>query len=292
MHAPTAAGYAAEEPTHAPPWHSLVVWDASLNALATGLFLVVAVAELARPAVFARLADWAYPIALVVLLADLTCLVLDLGSTLRFHHMLRVFKPSSPMSLGTWCLSAFSFPLTGLAALGLLTAFGVLSPDSAAVGWVRLALLVVTLPFAFGSAAYKGVLFSTSAQPGWRDARWLGAYHLASAVAMGAAGLLGLAAAAGFDRAGDALRPAAAVSIVAQTLPLALLGGELWPTLARRHSGGRLAGTVVLAVGGGVALPLVLLWVGGAAAIIAAAAATLAGCWVVRHEVVMLPHAE
>ena len=31
------------------------------------------------------------------------------------------------------------------------------------------------------------MLFSTTAQPGWRDARWLGAYHTASSVALGAA---------------------------------------------------------------------------------------------------------
>ena len=32
---------------------------------------------------------------------DLLFLVLDLGDPLRFHYMLRVFKPSAPMSLGT-----------------------------------------------------------------------------------------------------------------------------------------------------------------------------------------------
>ena len=44
-------------------------------------------------------------------------LVLDLGDPLRFHHMLRVFKPSSPMSLGTWSLAAYSLPLTLIVAI-------------------------------------------------------------------------------------------------------------------------------------------------------------------------------
>src|SRR3954452_5717201 len=112
MHtAPRSAGYADREVTQPPNWHGLVVADVFLNAVATGLFLVAAVGELARPDLFAPVVVWAYPVALVLLLADLSCLVLDLGDPLRFHHMLRVFKPSWPMSLGTWCLTAYSLPL-------------------------------------------------------------------------------------------------------------------------------------------------------------------------------------
>ncbi len=44
-------------------------------------------------------------------------LIADLGRPSRFHHMLRVFRPTSPMNLGTWILST-----TGATtALGLLT---------------------------------------------------------------------------------------------------------------------------------------------------------------------------
>src|SRR4051812_13407100 len=85
---PAAPGYADKEPTQPPDWHGLVVWDVFFNALTTGLFLVAAVGELARPGVFGPVAVWAYPLALVLLVADLSCLVLDLGSPSRFHHML------------------------------------------------------------------------------------------------------------------------------------------------------------------------------------------------------------
>ncbi|EUA86722.1 polysulfide reductase, NrfD family protein [Mycobacterium ulcerans str. Harvey] len=34
-------------------------------------------------------------------------LIADLGRPERFHHMLRVAKPSSPMSVGTWILAAY-----------------------------------------------------------------------------------------------------------------------------------------------------------------------------------------
>ena len=75
----------------------------------------------------------AYPIALVLLLTDLLLLVLDLGDPLRFHHMLRVFKPYSPMSFGTWSLTLYSLPLTLIVAIDAARAIGLLPHDSAAL---------------------------------------------------------------------------------------------------------------------------------------------------------------
>src|SRR5947209_19979916 len=115
-----APGYAAGPVTKPPDWHGLVAWDLLLNNLATGLYLVAATGELAAPAVFTPVARVAYPVALVLLLTDLLCLVLDLGDPRRFHHMLRLFKPSSPMSFGTWCLTIYSLPLTVAVGLSLL----------------------------------------------------------------------------------------------------------------------------------------------------------------------------
>src|SRR5262245_13838232 len=100
MQPATHSGYASGPVTKPPNWHGLVAWDMLFNNLTTGLFLVAAVGELAAPSAFASVAKVAYPIALVFLFADLLLLVVDLGDPLRFHHMLRVFKPSSPMSLG------------------------------------------------------------------------------------------------------------------------------------------------------------------------------------------------
>src|SRR5262249_8274497 len=148
---PTVSGYSAGPVTKAPNWHGLVAMDVLANNLATGLLLLAAVGELAAPADFATLARVTYPVALVFLLVDLFLLVADLGDSLRFHHMLRVFKPSSPMSLGTWCLTAYALPLTVLAALSLL---GIALP------WLHWAAVVAALPPALGAAVYKGVLFS------------------------------------------------------------------------------------------------------------------------------------
>jgi hypothetical protein len=288
---PTAtnpAGYAAGEPTHAPPWHGLVVWDVFFNALTTGLFMTAAVGELLRPEAFAPLGVWVYPLALALLLIDLTCLVLDLGDPLRFHHMLRVFKPSSPMSLGTWCLTAYSLPLTAVVAIDVAALVELLPADSSTLATARVVLLAVGLPFAFGSMAYKGVLFSTSSQPGWRDARWFGAYHVASAFALGVGVLLALALATGHARAATALRPAFAGLSVAQAVPLALLVNELRPALRARYTSWR---SWLIAAGvGAVVLPLLAGAMG--VGLVPASAAALASGWVVRHYVVLLPQVE
>jgi hypothetical protein len=250
--------------------------------------MTVAVGALVRPAALAPVVVWAYPLALVLLLTDLALLVLDLGNPLRFHHMLRVFKPSSPMSLGTWCLTLYSLPLAVLVVLDVLAQLGAIPGDSSVLSMLRTVLLVVALPFCFGSMAYKGVLFSTSAQPGWKDARWFGAYHVGSAFALGAALALGLASLVGSDPAVHLLRSAAGILLVVQLIPLGLLGAELWPALTARFSRGHLRGTAALALGVGVVVPLALLPVGGVALVVGACGA-LAGGWVVRHLLVRLP---
>jgi len=227
----------------------------------------------------------------VLLLIDLGFLVLDLGDKLRFHHMLRVFKPSSPMSLGTWSLTVYSLLLTAIVAVEFVAAAGWVPGNSAAAWWIRTLAVVVGLPFAFGSAAYKGVLFSTTAQPGWKDARWLGAYLVNTAVTLGAAELLVIAALTGEPLAVDTLRLAVGLLIVLNLVALALLVGDLYPLLsrlyARREFG--VAGLFVLLTG--VVIPASSLLAGGVpvTASVAVASLILASLGV-RFAIVRLPH--
>ena len=287
---PSPTGYAGIV-TKPPEWHTLVVFDILFNNLTTGLFLVAAVGELAAPSTFTPVATWAYPVALALLLADFACLVLDLGDSLRFHHMLRVFKPSSPMSLGTWSLTVYSLLLTAIVAVEFVAAAGWVPGNSAAAWWIRTLAVVVGLPFAFGSAAYKGVLFSTTAQPGWKDARWLGAYLVNTAVTLGAAELLVIAALTGEPLAVDTLRLAVGLLIVLNLVALALLVGDLYPLLsrlyARREFG--VAGLFVLLTG--VVIPASSLLAGGVpvTASVAVASLILASLGV-RFAIVRLPH--
>src|SRR5438445_13323155 len=226
------SNYATKPVTTAPSWHGLVAWDMLLNGMTTGLFLVAALSELVAPDRFAAVAQAAYPVALILLLVDLLCLVLDLGDPLRFHHMLRVFKPSAPMSLGTWCLTMFAVPLTVAAALSLLQAGGM------TLAWVRRLVVVIGLLPALGSAVYKGVLLSTNAQPGWKDARWLGGYLTNSAILLGCATMLVLAVLLGQASATALLRPALGLLVLLNALFLLLLLGALRTARARIYRPG------------------------------------------------------
>ena len=271
--------------TKAPAWHGMIAWDALLNGMATGLFLASAVSELAAPTVFRPVAKVAYPVALVLLGVDLVLLVFDLGDPLRFHHMLRVFKPGSPMSVGTWCLTIFSLLLTAAAALSLLAELGT------DIEWARKLAVVVGLLPGFGSAAYKGVLLSTNAQPGWKDARWLGGYLTNSALLMGCGELLVLSALMGQIQATAILRTAFIALLLLNVIPLGLLFANLQPTHATLYTPKQQWRVGVLIFAGGMLVPLGLLLLSGSLLFIFGAVIFLLfESWVVRFVYVKIPH--
>jgi len=218
------------------------------------------------------------------LLVDLGLLVLDLGDPLRFHHMLRVFKPSSPMSLGTWCLTIFSLPLTAAAGLSLLA---ILGWD---FEWARITAVVLGLLPGFGSAAYKGVLLSTNAQPGWKDARWLGGYLTNSALLMGCAELLVLSAVMRQTQAIAILRTAFIVLLVLNMIPLGLLFANLRTIHAQLYTPGQQWRVgALIAIGALIPLGLMLLN-SGLLSISVAVIFLLADSWLVRSVYVKIPH--
>src|SRR5271163_4411902 len=277
-------GYANLPITKVPAWDGMIAWDVLLNGMATGLFMAAAVSELAAPTIFRAVAKIAYPVALVLLLVDLVLLVLDLGDPLRFHHMLRVFKPGSPMSVGTWCLTIFSLPLTAAAALSVLAEMGL------DFEWARLLAVVVGLLPGFGSAAYKGVLLSTNAQPGWKDARWLGAYLTNSALLMGCAELLVLSALMGQPQATAILRTAFIVLLVLNVIPLGLLFANLRPAHALLYTRGQQWRVGVL-IAAGALIPLGLMLLnGGLLFILVAVVFLLFESWLIRFVYVKIPH--
>jgi hypothetical protein len=279
-------GYTTGSVTKAPEWHGFVAWDLLFNNLTTGLYLVAALSELVAPEVFASAARWAYPIALVFLVADLICLVLDLGDPFRFHHMLRVFKPSSPMSLGTWCLVAYSLPATVAAV------FSVLPDGGSALEWVRKSVLILGLLPALASALYKGVLLSTNAQPGWRDARWLGAYLANSALLLGCAEMLTLSVLMGHERAALMLRHALGALLALNAIPLGLLLANLSEVLTRVFTRAELWRAGILTLGGGTLIPLGLLLAGESpATMLGAVILILLAHLVIRFLLIRIPHA-
>jgi hypothetical protein len=278
-------GYENTPITKVPSWGGTIAIDALMNGMATGLFMAAAICEFAAPANFSTVAKVAYPVALVLLLLDLGFLVSDLGDPLRFHHMLRVFKPGSPMSLGTWCLTIFSLPLTVAALLSVLAIFWI------DFEWARIAAVILGLLPAFGSAAYKGVLLSTNSQPGWKDARWMGAYLTNSAILIGCAELLLLSALMSQTQAIAILRIAFIVLLVLNLAPLGLLYANLRPAYAQRYTFRQecLGAGLILVVG--MLIPLGLMIVSGSLPyVVVSVAFLLAGSWAIRYVYVKIPH--
>jgi formate-dependent nitrite reductase membrane component NrfD len=108
-------------------------------------------------------------------------LVSDLGRPERFLNMLRVFKVTSPMSVGSWVLFASGTASGTAAALELL---GLLKP-------VEFAAEAVAALVGPALATYTGTLLANTAVPVWHEARqelpWLfGASASASAGAAAA----------------------------------------------------------------------------------------------------------
>jgi Polysulphide reductase, NrfD len=103
--------------------------------------------------------------------ASAALLVADLGRPARFVNMLRVLKPQSAMSIGSWTLATFS--ATSTAALVPAFPKG-LSATSAALGAVML--------------TYTGVLIGATAIPVWHtNVRLLPIHFAASGIASAAA---------------------------------------------------------------------------------------------------------
>ncbi len=84
-------------------------------------------------------------------------LIHDLGRPERFLHMLRVFKVTSPLSVGTYILAPFSAAAGATAAVELLGWF----PRLKRFGGVVAAL------FGGPLATYTGVLLANTAVPSW-----------------------------------------------------------------------------------------------------------------------------
>jgi polysulfide reductase-like protein len=98
-------------------------------------------------------------------------LVADLGRPARFLHMLRVAKPTSPMSVGTWILSAYGAG-SGLAgAAELLPAPLRATRPGQLLGAAARPAGLGAAALAPGVASYTAALIAQTAVPAWHEAR-------------------------------------------------------------------------------------------------------------------------
>ena len=93
-------------------------------------------------------------------MAGTVALIHDLGRPTRFLNMLRVIKPTSPLSIGSWTLP----PFAGLAAASAASELTGIAPRLGRLAGFGAAFLGPPL------ASYTGVLLADTAVPAWHEA--------------------------------------------------------------------------------------------------------------------------
>lgn len=178
-------------------------------------------------------------------------LIADLHTKRRFYNMLRIFRVTSPMSIGTYVLMSFGF--------WTLAAFLLQLVEVATLATICCILASVS---GWGMAAYTAALLSATSTPLWAAMpRLLGVQFASSAVATGAATacLLAILATPVLELA-RAFGNIAALALITQLVAAV----ASWRTSTRLSIDGPLQARPwrQLAIGGvgvvGIAVPIVL----------------------------------
>ena len=183
-----------------------------VGGLAGSSGVIAALAQATRRRRLARMAKWGAAGGTYV---SFVLLIHDLGRPSRFLNMLRMFKITSPMSVGSWLLSG----LSGAATVAALS-------DSTGKAR-RIGALATAGAGAFGPAVatYTAALISDTAVPAWHDGHRLMPFVFATSALSSGAGLGLLAAPA------DESAPLAPLAAAAGL-------GELALTKAMEHETG------------------------------------------------------
>ena len=286
--------------TAPPEWHWLIIAYFFVGGLAGGCYFLAVLIDFVGRSVDRPLARLGYLVAFPMTVLSGILLTVDLTKPLRFWHMLLqsetgmpVFKPWSPMSIGSWALLAFGFVtfLSFLAVMGerrerRVGAFFALRPPHP----LGMLIGVIGGVLGFFVAGYTGVLLAVTNRPIWSDTNLLGVTFLASAASTSAALLLllayrrpivpgGVRALERFDTWALVLELALLIALVASLGSLARLWLNAWGLLF-----------VLGVVGLGIVVPLVLHWrprAMGRFGAPAAAALVLVGGFLLRIVIVL-----
>jgi formate-dependent nitrite reductase membrane component NrfD len=291
-------GYYDIPAIHGPHWNWLVIGYFYFGGISGASAVLGAFARLHGGANGAQLARIATYVSFLSLVPCPLFLILDLGRPARFYQMLRVFRSTSPMSVGSWGLTAFGV------ISALTTGLQILEDRSSHPGWRSVgARRALSAPLAvlgalsgFFVAGYTGVLLAATAVPLWsKRPALLGPLFLSSAMTSGAAAINAVAASVAHDEsdAHDRLHTLEMLSTLAEGSLLVMWIMGLGST-GKPITEGRL-GAVVRhgAVGAGMALPLTISAVSRhlpkrmrRPATLVSSVLTLAGVFAVRYAVV------
>jgi formate-dependent nitrite reductase membrane component NrfD len=159
-----------------PVWTPEIPFYFFTGGIAGGCSVLHGLARLARQE---RLAKTALYVGAAADVVSPILLISDLGRPERFLNMLRVFKVTSPMSVGSWVLFVSGGASTTAA---VLRALGILKP-------VKMAAEAVSFLAGPPLSTYTGTLLADTAIPVWHEARhelpWL--FGSSAAASAGAA---------------------------------------------------------------------------------------------------------
>ena len=210
--------YYGQPPLKTPQWDWKVSGYIAIVGVAGAAQTLAFLGGLRDPKAFRHARRMARGLALSGSAVGSALLIADLKTPKRFYNMLRIVRPTSPMSIGTYVLGVFGLA-SAVEALGTI-------PAARRRRWLRRlsdgGQAIAALSGA-GAATYTAGLLSATSTPYWAAApRALGVQFATSSVAGGAAALaLG-------ERAGGRARTAERLETVAAVATLAHLGASRW----------------------------------------------------------------
>lgn len=191
----------AEHFVRPPAWTWFILFYFVFAGLAGGCYVIASLFRLRGEPSDEAAARLGYYASFAALIPCPIMLILDLGTPLRFWHMLwnttpgaapLNFKYWSPMSLGAWALLVFGAFVTVSFVDALVRDDRLRWPWLTRLldGSVGRAFVVVGSVLGLFIAGYTGVLLAVSNQPVWSDTWTLGGLFLASGLSGSAALLL------------------------------------------------------------------------------------------------------
>jgi formate-dependent nitrite reductase membrane component NrfD len=190
-----------EDRTNVVHWTWLVYLEMFVAGIAGGAFVAATILELTGQG-RSRAARTAHLIAFPLMAIAGLLLIVDLKRPERFWHMvvmnerlLPMFKPWSPMSLGTWLILLFSAVtfvsfLDALIARRLIRLGGWRYDRTLHGGPLGVAWSLVGALLGLAVGIYSGVLLSVTSVPGWAQTWMIPAVYAATAMTTGVAAVL------------------------------------------------------------------------------------------------------
>jgi protein NrfD len=265
--------------TAAPHWQWYIIMYFFLGGLAGGSYFIAVLIDFFGRPEDRPLARLGYYIAFPLVLVSGLLLTVDLGKPLRFWHMLierntfhPMFKPWSPMSLGSWALMVFGLftLLSFLAAVAEEDETKLTWPSLRRIRWPALRVLrsrtavgsivgVVGGVAGYFIAGYTGILLAVTNRPIWADTPLLGMLFVTSAASTSAALLILLAHRWGWTMPGlRSLHRMDEWVILLELLVLTAMVVSLGPVLTAWRNGWGLL--LLLVAVFGLIVPLMLSW--------------------------------